>query len=443
MFSRRSFVSIICAVGALVVLCGRSPAQCYVLNVYDPDGYEKGKSISLGLFSLEGGGITYSGGPLETPRRVLLESLKEDLTNTKYFSSVTVVAADQKLDSHYLLEGEVAGMHGGSRFGRIFIGGFGNMGQMRINGRLFGPAKRSDDGNEKRPLISDWECNSFDAGGFWGLSGNEGTTKKNADKIANSLSNQVFGRMDKRLDKLTAEVRKVELKDDNKDPMTGETRRHDRKWREKQDWKADDYADEIESFVVQSERKRSRGVDALWLTSASYRAHQKLLPMLRQTAILRNKDIVRGMLTEIEPILQFEGKDVYILAATFNVSSEAAPFLWDTGKMRESTYLTRVDEPGVKIQPVGLLDDAIRSYMVFREKRFFKGLSNFWAFHPTLIVFPTKKPDGSPFLRSVEDMVELHTEVDGQKVRLKFDLKHLDIRSLDDLKFGEVKTGVQ
>jgi hypothetical protein len=334
-------------------------------------------------------------------------------------------------------------MHGGSRFGRILIGGSGNMGQMRINGRLFGPAKRSDDGNEKRPLISDWECNSFDAGGFWGLSGNEGTTKKNADKVAKSLSEQVFGRMDKRLDKLIAEARKEELKDDDKDPMTGETRRRDRKWREKPDWKAEDYADEIESFVVQSERKRSRGVDAIWLTGASYRAHQKLLPTLRQTAILRNKEIVRGMLTEIEPISRFEGKDVYILAATFNVSAEAAPFLWKTGKMLEATYLTRVDEPGVKLQPVELLDDAIRSYMVFREKRIFKGLSNFWAFHPTIIVFPTKKPDGSPFLRGIEDVVELHTEVNGQKVRLKFDLKHLDIRGLDDLKIGEMNVGVR
>lgn len=436
MFSRKSLVAAVFIVVGLVGLCGRAQAQCYVINVYDPDGYEKTKSISVGLFSLEGGRIIYKGGPLETPRRVLLESLKEDLEKTKYFSSVAVVAADQKPDSHYLLEGEILGVHGGNRFNRIMIGGLGNAGQMRVNGRLFGPAKKSDNGEEKRPLISDWECISYDMGGFFGVGSNETAAKKNSDKIAKSLSQQVFGRMDKRLDKLTSEVRKTEQKESSKDLITGETKPSDRKWREKPEWKADDYENEIESFVVKSDRKRSRGVDALWLTSASYRAHQKLIPLMKQTAILNSNDVERGMLTTIEPVTPFEGKDVYILAVTFNVSVMAAPFLWDAGKIREGSYLTRVAEPDSKLQPLEFLDDAIRSYIVFRERKVFKGLSDFWAFHPTLLVFPTKRPDGSPFLRSAEDVVELRTEVDGYQVKLKFDFKHFGIKSLDELKIG-------
>jgi hypothetical protein len=80
------------------------------------------------------------------------------------------------------------------------------------------------------------------------------------------------------------------------------------------------------------------------------------------------------------------------------------------------------------------LDDKISSYIVFDEKKFLKGLSNFRAFHPVILVFPAKLPDGTPFVQNTTNSVELHTEVDGRPVQIDFNLKDFDLRNMDDLK---------
>lgn len=63
----------------------------------------------------------------------------------KYFSDVSVASADMGSDAYYILEGDLIGLSGGSQFGRIFVGGFGNLGQMRVSGRILGPASRPGD----------------------------------------------------------------------------------------------------------------------------------------------------------------------------------------------------------------------------------------------------------------------------------------------------------
>lgn len=318
---------------------------------------------------------------------------------------------------------------------RITIGGTSAAGQMRVAGRLYGPPQAA--GPEgKRLLISDWECNRFDMGGFFGLGSNETAARKNADKIARSISREVFGKLDKRADELVKRV----SKDAKKGPIVGKSHSWERTWRDKSDWKADDYADEIESFVIKSDRERARGVDGIWLTRPCYRAHQKLLPMLRQTAILRRKEIRRGMVTDLGPLTPFEGADVYALAVTCNVSFQEAPFVWRSKQIRDATFLTRKGDKTAKLAPVEFLDLAIPSYVVFDEKRVFKAFSTFWAYHPAVVIFPTKLPDGSGLVRSLDDVVELRTEVDGRPVLLEFNLKHFGLASVDELRMAEVKT---
>lgn len=63
----------------------------------------------------------------------------------------------------------------------------------------------------------------------------------------------------------------------------------------------------------------------------------------------------------------------------------------------------------------------------------FKGLSSFRAFHPVILVFPTRLPDGSPILTSKEDAAELHTEIDGRPVQIHFKLAHFDLKNLEEL----------
>jgi hypothetical protein len=53
-----------------------------------------------------------------------------------------------------------------------------------------------------------------------------------------------------------------------------------------------------------------------------------------------------------------------------------------------------------------------------------------------ILVFPTKRADGTPFLRSTSDVVELHTEVDGRPVQIDFNLKDFDLKNLDELKMA-------
>jgi len=52
--------------------------------------------------------------------------------------------------------------------------------------------------------------------------------------------------------------------------------------------------------------------------------------------------------------------------------------------------------------------------------------------NPVIAVFPTTLPDGSPLVKRIEDVLELHTVIDGRKVTLTFDLKHLEVKSVDD-----------
>src|ERR1700761_3206001 len=348
---------------------------CAVLNIYDANAFSKGRKIAVGVFEVGGGGVGANAGPLEKPRELLLERLQKDLKKTKYFSSVSVAAADMSTDADYVLEGDLVGVTGGSQFGRIFVGGFGNAGQMRISGTILGPAARPGDG-ESRAVLSDWECNVFDVG-KWGLEGNEKVARHSAevvsDKLTKQISNLLGGKEGKtRLDKLEAKAES----DSDKSPITGKSQARNRSWRDKQEWKPADYYDEIESFVVRSREERSRGVDVLWLTQASYQAHWKLLPTLKQTAILQKKEIKPGMLTDLEPVKSFAGQDVVVLVATFKIHSTAAPFLWDSKQVKSETYLVEPSASGQRLAPTQFLDDKIASYMVFNEKKVMKGRSD-------------------------------------------------------------------
>jgi len=421
--------------GGIFTAYGARLTGCSLLNIYDPSGFSPGRKIAIGVFDVEGSAVSSNAGPLEKPRELLLERFQRDFKKWKYFSDVSVVAADMVTDADYILEGDLIGLGGGSQFGRIFVGGFGNLGQMRVSGRILGPASRPGD-SSTRPILSDWECNVM-GGGKWGFEGNAKIARENADAVSDALTREMSrllrGKEGKtKLDKL--EVKDEE--DSDKAPITGKSEPRNRSWREKQEWQQSDYDNEIESFVVRSHEARSRGVNVLWLTQASYRAHAKLLPMLKDTAVLQKKEIKPGMLTSLDPVIPFQGQDVMVLVATFSIHSTAAPFLWDSKQMKGATYLVKPGAATERLAPVQFLDNSIASYMVFDEKRVLKGASTFRAYHPVILVFPTKRADGTPFVQSTSDMVELHTEVDGRPVKIDFDLKDFDLKDVSGITMG-------
>jgi hypothetical protein len=408
-----------------------------LLNVYDPKGFSEGRKIAVSVFEVGGAGVGSNAGPLEKPRDILLDRFQKALKKTKYFSDVSVVAPDATSDAEYVLEGNLIGLSGGSRLGRYFVGGFGNAGQMRVSGQILGPAKRQAD-NASRPVLSDWECDVFNAGqnpfALFGES-NAKIAKENAEGVASALSFEMKHLL--RGEEGKTELDKMERKaesDSEKGAITGSSEHVNRSWREKQEWETADYGKEIESFIVRSHEEKSRGVDVLWLTHASYQAHAKLIPSLKQTAILKSQLIKPGMLTDIEAVKPFAGQDVIVLVASYTAKSTVTPLLWDSKRIRSETYLMRRGNSGQKIAPSEFLDDKIASYIVFHEKTILKGLSDFRAFHPVILVFPAKLPDGTPLLMSTTDSVEFHTEVDGRPVQIDFNLKDFDLRNLDDLK---------
>ncbi len=406
---------------------------CGILNVYDADAFVAGRKIGVAVFEVGGGGVGSNAGPLEKPRQILLEQFQKDLKKEKYFSAVSMVTADSPSNADYVLEGNLLGLNGGSRAGRYFIGGFGSMGQMRVNGRILGAGA-----GDSRPVLSDWECNVFNPGGPFDFGGaNDKLARQNARFVSAMVTRQIGsllkGKEGKtKLDKMEAKVEK----DADRSPITGKSEAKNRSWREKPDWQPKDFLNEIDSFIVRSHQARSRGVDVLWLTKACFDAHARFLPSMKQTAILKTHDLKRGMLTDLEPVKPFVDQDAVVLLATFDVHATAAPFLWDAKRIKSATYLTHGRSGDDKLLPSQFLDDKIASYMVFDEKRIAQAFSSFRAFHPVLLVFPTKRPDGTPFFQSVDDVAELHTEVDGRQVQITFDLKDFDLKSLDDLKMG-------
>jgi hypothetical protein len=421
--------------GGIFTAQGGSLTGCSLLNIYDPSGFSPGRKIAIGVFEVGGGGVGSNAGPLEKPRELLLERFQRDFKKWKYFSDVSAVGADMATDADYILEGDLIGVGGGSQFGRVFVGGFGNLGKMRVSGRILGRASQPGD-SSTRPVLSDWECNVM-GGGKWGFEGNAKIARENADAVSDALTREMskllHGKEGKtKLDKLEAK----DEGDTDKAPITGKTESRKRPWRDKQEWQQSDYDNEIESFVVRSHEARSRGVDVLWLTQPSYRAHTKLLPMLKDTAILQKKEIKPGMLTSLDPVKPFAGQDVVVLLATFSIHSSAAPFLWDSKQIKAATFLEKAGGPPERLAPAQFLDNTIASYMVFDQKKVFAGFSNFRAYHPVILVFPTKRPDGTPFVQNTSDVVELHTEVDGRPVKVSFDLKDFDLKEVSELMMG-------
>lgn len=419
--------------GGIFTAHGGQLTGCSLLNIYDPSGFSPGRKIAIGVFEVGGSGVGSNAGPLEKPRELLLERFQRDFKKWKYFSDVSVVAADMVTDAEYILEGDLIGLSGGSQFGRFFVGGYGNLGKMRVSGRILGPASQPGD-SSTRPILSDWECNVM-GGGKWGFEGNAKIARENADAVSDALTRELskllHGKEGKtKLDKLEAK----DEEDTDRAPITGKSESKDRSWRGKQEWQQSDYDNEIESFVVRSHEARARGVDVLWLTQPSYQAHAKLLPMLKDTAILQKKEFKPGMLTSLEPVKPFAGQDLMVLVATFSIHSTAAPFLWNSKQIQAATYLTKPGGSPDRLAPVQFLDNSMASYMVVNEKRV--GGATFRAYHPVILAFPTKRADGTPFVQGTSDVVELHTEVDGRPVKISFDLKDFALKEVSDLTMG-------
>ena len=122
---------------------------------------------------------------------------------------------------------------------------------------------------------------------------------------------------------------------------------------------------------------------------------------------------------------------------TFSVAWWESPLIWQGDEVHRATRLGRADRPDASVTPIEVLDDPRASYAVGLTQAA-RGSCMFEAFcaalHPVLVAFPTTLPDGSPLVRGIDDVLELRTVVYGRKAILTFNLGHLDVKTVDDLK---------
>jgi hypothetical protein len=424
-------------------------AGCFVLDVYDPSLYpaEKRAGLSVTSSSLQGGGLDPASAIVQRLNEAFPQALAEELLDRGFFSSVKAMVGNDNVPGNYVIE---AGVVGAIRRGRSGSVVFRGPDHMRIGGRLLGPVSAEPGG--VRPLVADWECVGVSSGGwaFLGLelapiAGNsDRAATNNVRYIAKALAMTLS---DKDMGKDLAKKAADNAQDASQPALRGTTKVATRKWRTNASWDAGDFSDEIASFAASSERKNRRGVDGLWLTNSIYETHQKLLPLLDLSDALQRDwgpggdervQVKPGTMIDLEPLERFRGKDVYLVALTFSIALSESPLLWRANDVRRSLTLARADRPAVAVAAIDVVENPPAPYAVglVDVRRGFGHLEpRCAAVHPVLVAFPTTLPDGSPLVRGVDDVLELSTVVEGRKVILTFNLGHLEVKSVNDLKF--------
>ena len=239
---------------------------------------------------------------------------------------------------------------------------------------------------------------------------------------------QSFQKVEKLRDELRRKKRKKTLK--------GASRKMSSVWRTtpEEEWKLDKFKDDLSRYVVTTKREDWYQVDALWLTSDSYEANRRINQIDPQARdALEGRPFAPGFLPDLEPLAEFADQDVYVLALTFNRGTDGRPpYFWDRQTIEAESFLAYKEDLDHRIRP-RVIDRLWASYLSFRRYRLSKRL---WKSHPTLFIFPTKLPDGSPFITSLNQKLELHTIVNNHPVLIEYNLAHFGLDRTKELRFN-------
>lgn len=401
----------------------RHECTCSLMNVYQPDAYRKGRSLSIRLFSVTAI-PNYKAEPTEDMRILLAEELRKKLLESKYFSSVTILPEDKEPQTDFVLEGDFSRIDEGSTLGRWFIGGKGNAAKLNTRGRLLA-------GKSLQP-IADFECLALSGGSVFGLARAKSSIHAIAKKMADSMK-KMFPSADK---KVTQFVKGTKAKKSKTHPIVAENKnKNDDQyswikhliWRGKppEKWERDDCTKTISNFISQGDRNE-RKVEALWFSAPSYQAHLRLLTKQGEEGdIEKGKRLKGGFLPAHSQLKEMEEEDAYVVAIGFaKKTQDKGPILWNNEAMMAATSLQLAGRPEMRIQPLRAIDASSLSH-IFDEK---------WAAHYVLLVVPTKLADGRPVIESLNDKLELHTEFERNPVVIQFDLARFGLSSVRELR---------
>lgn len=409
-----------------IALSAAPGRRCQTLNVYQPAKLLAGGSLSIELFNVDVPNTNVND--VKAVRVEAADEFQKNIAKSKFFTSVVVAPGDSKRqNTDFYLQGSITRLKGASsRWLRAVSYSTTLAAYARVSGTL-----RSGSGD----VVLDFECDGRELGGLAGLGGlvslfqsSDSRTRRNFGIFAEHLAKS-FKRIDKEYQKRSKKGTK------KRKPSEGETHAQKTAWREQDSahWTPKDHAKEVGMFLVKTDNKDWFRIHALWLASSAIRS----LKYLADSPTVSAKDLPDGLPPELGPVQRLMGmQDVYLIAVTFENGAAIGgicrgcmrrpPFFWNDNAVLKSTYISDPGDGGVKISPVKMVN--LESYLKGR------GYSeNPWRNHPVIFAFPTRAADGKPLVRSLNDDVILHTELEGQAARVSFRLSDFGLSSKNAL----------
>ncbi|MGE3844937.1 MAG: hypothetical protein AB7I50_25515 [Vicinamibacterales bacterium] len=411
-------------VGACLIPLMAVPAlaeDCSVLNVFRPGSYVAGQSIAIHPFTIVGWN---DKGAASALRAFTTSRLEQELVEGKYFRAVYVASDGVTREADLHLHGTIGGIETGSRWLRAaFAAG-------RARAHVRGEIKTASG-----ELVADFECFREDSGGLIGLGGlvalaqsGDSRVRKNVEKFASAVAKS-FPEIEKLWSKRSAQ-RSTAPK-----VLKGESENGPHDWRRApiEAWTAKDHLNEVRAFVVETDRKDWYQAHVLWLTAPALLSHEQVngRSAVEQEEDLEDyRELEKGLLPDLEALQTLRHLDAYVLAVTFsNTTDDKGPLFWDNENTKRRTYMADVARPGVRIEPIAMVD--LPSMLT--QRRFRLNTKKRWRSHPVVFAFPRVMADGSNWLTRSDQVIELHTFADGYAVQARFKLADFQVTDVASL----------
>jgi hypothetical protein len=210
-------------------------------------------------------------------------------------------------------------MSQGSRWQRVLVGRAGAT--LRITGTLSAMQPRES-------VIADYECYRENVGGLMGVTGGltglfsgGGGNRSNMEKFAEALADS-FKDVEKDVARFAERA-----KGKKGDALVGRSEPPDAPLATAD---PDQVKDELSGYVVSTQREDWVQADVLWMTAAALAANEKVNEVKPEAGELtaKRKSVWsgsvygRGFLLDLEPLAEFRGKDVFVIAATFESNTQ-------------------------------------------------------------------------------------------------------------------------
>ncbi len=417
--------------------------ECAIYNVYRPADLQKGRSLSVGVFSVEGHNTTPD--KMRTLQRFGADRLRAEIARLGYFSSVSLTQGPPGGGSDLHLAPVIKNLDEGSGWRRTL--GRTGVATVRVTGAL-----RVKSGEP----VFDFECEGAELGGF--PAGNPSTVDGRRpydgrsaalDAFAGGLMTALRGSETEALLRASFEKFAVDLARNIRDvdierqkQLTGTSKQHavsegttvrgTKAWRQRvrSVWNSDEHSKEVNAFVIETQSQDWFRVHALWMGESAYASNT----LLNAVAFGQGKvELADGLLPDLTPARALMEKPGYLIGVTFESGASdgrsgghEGPFIWNGGTVLKATYLVRKGEPARTFAASDLV--RLPAYLHRRGSSAAR-----WRNVPVIFAFPAVSADGTALVQSLNDEIELHTTIGDRRAVATFRLADLELTDLMEL----------